>query len=448
MAGQIVTLVIHGTFARDETWWRLDSDRASFASRLEAALARRGLKGTVWRSALDAGLDYDAFNWSGQNYHPDRHRGARKLAATLQRLAVASGATAEIPLEVNFVAHSHGGNVVLEALRRLGRGVQVRQIVLLGTPLIAARPALRLLRAVIAVVLFGLLSLGVLAIIGKLIVPTAGKYSLLMLVGSLALVLVFYGWLLLGAAALVDVLLRVLTWPLALAVGRGMGQVYGPAPHRVVRTIASGKITLFTTHDDEADLALQFGAAPRRLYSEFVQKKLHPVLRVAERIVMRPLVYGMVLGMLEAVLERYVLGFPWWHVLFMDSEMADLNRGVAYPPTLVERVDVSEHLLPAIHAAQRGLPVVEATSVSPPSAAIQADRRARTLYQKLDSVVRNLKAQIRLRHSVYYENEKVIERVAEVLTMDHSSLTTAGSPQEKLRLSFWGMVKAAVIHCR
>jgi len=42
---------------------------------------------------------------------------ARNLVATLREPGECLGATAEDPLPVNFVAHSHGGNVVLEALR-------------------------------------------------------------------------------------------------------------------------------------------------------------------------------------------------------------------------------------------------------------------------------------------------------------------------------------------
>ena len=39
-----------------------------------AALARRGLAGSVWKPALDAGWSYDAFGWTGHNRHDDRRR--------------------------------------------------------------------------------------------------------------------------------------------------------------------------------------------------------------------------------------------------------------------------------------------------------------------------------------------------------------------------------------
>ena len=67
------------------------------------------------------------------------------------------GATAQDPLIVNFVAHSHGGNVVLEALRRLNENVKVNKVVMLGTPLIKVKPAFRIARIVFSTFLFAFL---------------------------------------------------------------------------------------------------------------------------------------------------------------------------------------------------------------------------------------------------------------------------------------------------
>ena len=69
--------------------------------------------------------------------------GARRLSSSLNELARQLLATPNEPVTVNFVAHSHGGNVVLEALRRLKPNVCVGRIAFLGTPLITARPAFR-----------------------------------------------------------------------------------------------------------------------------------------------------------------------------------------------------------------------------------------------------------------------------------------------------------------
>ena len=132
-----VTLVVHGTYAAQAKWWRLGTNgEATFADRLEDELSRRGLSGTVWKPALAEGLDYSSFAWSGRNRHRHRIRGASGLSSSLNELAQRVAATPSEPLTVNFVAHSHGGNVVLEALRHLRPNVRVGRIALLGTPLV------------------------------------------------------------------------------------------------------------------------------------------------------------------------------------------------------------------------------------------------------------------------------------------------------------------------
>src|SRR5262249_43793189 len=83
-----VTPVIHGTFARDATWWRLGSDRqTSFADQLERELSERGLAGTVWRPALVGDFNYSSFSWPDGNRHSDRVAGAHSLSFSLNELA-------------------------------------------------------------------------------------------------------------------------------------------------------------------------------------------------------------------------------------------------------------------------------------------------------------------------------------------------------------------------
>lgn len=407
----MLTLIIHGTFARDESWWRLASDGTSFASQLEAAMSKQGIQGSVWKPALDSGFSYADFSWSHANWHADRRRGARSLARTLAKLAQARGATRESPLEVNLVAHSHGGNVVLDALRNLDHRVRARRVVLLGTPLISAKPALRIVRFVIALLLVSFVAIIPLIAIGA-IISSEGSFALL---GGFALIIVFNGWVFWGWAWFVDMVTRLVAWPISQLRGRGAGQVYGPPPQVLPRVVANGKIVLFTTHDDEADLALQLSAAPKRLYAELVKVKLGPVGRILEAILIRPLIVGMVLDVLEAVLERYVMGFPWWRILFIDYEMADLKKGRAYPPSLVERVDVSNELLPEIRRTEAAMAVAAPLAVDTPQVVLNAERRVRTLYEKLALVVQNLRAQLRLRHSVYHQAESVVQRVADIL---------------------------------
>ncbi len=153
-----LTLVVHGTFAKEAEWWRLSADgNVTFADQLEREMTRCGVSGTVWAPLLSEGFDYDAIAWTGQNRHRDRVKAAKQLSATLNAFAERVHANPNEPVVVNFVAHSHGGNVVLEALRRFNPAVQVGRIALLGTPLIKVRPAFRLARPFLSVLLSALL---------------------------------------------------------------------------------------------------------------------------------------------------------------------------------------------------------------------------------------------------------------------------------------------------
>lgn len=128
----IVTLV-HGTFARDAPWTHPDS-------KLSVAL----------RTALDGGTLIESFDWSGRNSHAARAVAARDLVERLRdRIAAHPDAVHHI------VAHSHGGNVAMHALRRPDLQSRVSSVVCLGTPFIHAEP--RALEATLQTVRLGAL---------------------------------------------------------------------------------------------------------------------------------------------------------------------------------------------------------------------------------------------------------------------------------------------------
>ena len=77
--GESVTIIVHGTFADDETWWKPGRDLPpTAADDLEKALRGHGMSGSVWRGLRDdppARIDVDdpeavvtaideAFGWS------------------------------------------------------------------------------------------------------------------------------------------------------------------------------------------------------------------------------------------------------------------------------------------------------------------------------------------------------------------------------------------------
>ena len=130
-------IVIHGTWASPmsgERQWYQHPDAATgtdnFVSKLNRGLARRGSRARCWAHAIDVN---DIFSWSGENSWIDRTRAAGALVDYLDRL----GARGWL---CHIVAHSHGGNVLAEALPALVRSQvelqHIGRIVTMGTPFI------------------------------------------------------------------------------------------------------------------------------------------------------------------------------------------------------------------------------------------------------------------------------------------------------------------------
>ena len=131
-------IIVHGTWpgpADDRIQWYqrrgLDIPAAGFLAKLDAELEKRGSPARCW-SHCSGGEDI--FHWTGENSWVDRTEEASKLAAYVARLQN-SGWRCQI------VAHSHGGNVVAEALPEIIAGSPrglLGRIVTLGTPFIDA----------------------------------------------------------------------------------------------------------------------------------------------------------------------------------------------------------------------------------------------------------------------------------------------------------------------
>ncbi len=424
------TLIIHGAFAAQKAWWRLGGKR-SFAGRLEKQLAKRGIKGTVWKPALEHGLKYDDFSWSGANTDRARRQGARKLARSLEKLAGKSGATLAKPLRVNIIAHSHGGNVALECLRHLSPLVSFRRLILLGTPLVSYRPAFRPVRFLLGLLFFGLLitcmallPLAALLALAEALLPSSaiGGFSssvlgipAILFLMTLVVVTPLLGWLFSLVSSICDIL-----WypPARLYMGikrRWHGQAYGVSASRLRSLVENEKVTLLLSDDDEADLLLQLGAAPGMLYREIIEgRKLGPMMRSAERYLIRPGIERLFLRVIKMVLEMLVFGFSLRRVLFSDFKMADIKKGAAYPKEVLKKIDVTEILgkpsQKKLKAKQVGFSL--ATGAEKISG---GTRRARSLRHSIQNVARDLTRQITLRHSLYYNTPSVIRKIADIV---------------------------------
>jgi hypothetical protein len=100
------TLIVHGTFARQNSWWQFGGDFHTYLS------AEVGLD--VYSAA-------DRYDWSGGYSDLARSRAGRELRDWVEARALA---------EVDLVCHSHGGNVAMLA----SAGGRVRKLVLMSCP--------------------------------------------------------------------------------------------------------------------------------------------------------------------------------------------------------------------------------------------------------------------------------------------------------------------------
>lgn len=122
-------LLIHGTFASSKTgvtqWYQRES---SFCSTLNDQLKSRGSQAKCW-THLQA--NDSEFQWTGENSWIEWANAAKRLYETLEQLIDAGWIC-------HIVAHSHGGQVLLQAIHQLKEDKYhhgIGSLVLLGTPL-------------------------------------------------------------------------------------------------------------------------------------------------------------------------------------------------------------------------------------------------------------------------------------------------------------------------
>lgn len=114
-----IIITVHGTNDADvraegTRWWQVGS---AFSVRLAWELAARGVHGAVTRPV----------RWSGANSDFDRLQGAEAVAR-----AIKQAEEEQRPYAV--IGHSHGGNVIMEALPRVGNAPRLGAVATFGTP--------------------------------------------------------------------------------------------------------------------------------------------------------------------------------------------------------------------------------------------------------------------------------------------------------------------------
>ncbi len=104
-------VLIHGTFAPNAPWTDSNSD---FCKRIT--------------NQLDGDVTFQVFNWSGKNSHKSRLSAAKELKAILET------GCGESDCKKIIIAHSHGGNIAMYALKELGEKAKDFELITMATP--------------------------------------------------------------------------------------------------------------------------------------------------------------------------------------------------------------------------------------------------------------------------------------------------------------------------
>jgi len=174
-----IIITVHGTFAADpnddgEQWWQRGS---AFTKALAERLAAKGIPD----------IDVQPFHWSGLNSDQARLRAATALAGEL-------AATKRQDRPVAVLAHSHGGNVLMEALVQRRTRRPLAAVLTLGTPFFKRR--LKPLPTLIALfkVLLGITVAPAMLMYAWMALPTALDGSRVELIVLPLLVLGLVAW--------------------------------------------------------------------------------------------------------------------------------------------------------------------------------------------------------------------------------------------------------------
>jgi alpha-beta hydrolase superfamily lysophospholipase len=137
-AAKETVIIVHGTFAAPELgasrWYQ---PTEPFIAKLNDALQKRGSAARCWAHCSQGD---QGFHWSGENSWVARTQAAAKLRSYVLNLRNEGWCC-------HIVAHSHGGNVVLEALPQITTALpftaSLGKIVTLGTPFMDAMSPIR-----------------------------------------------------------------------------------------------------------------------------------------------------------------------------------------------------------------------------------------------------------------------------------------------------------------
>jgi len=123
MADEIIVHLVHGTWANG--WLKPKSAWFENTSKLACCL----------RDGLPTNVKINSFYWSGRNCVAAREEAAARLAHQI----IQNAANGE-KIEHFIVAHSHGGTLAYEALKKLPENCRVKGLICMGTPFVSITP--------------------------------------------------------------------------------------------------------------------------------------------------------------------------------------------------------------------------------------------------------------------------------------------------------------------
>jgi hypothetical protein len=128
VAQRIVVTLIHGTWARNAPWTRPAARDVGPSQEQEAPTLRQAIE-----DAFPGGVEFRTFDWSGRNSLGARQDEARRL-----RNQLLANPTSDPGVRHFLVAHSHGGNIALYALRDPDVRNRIAGVATLATPFLIA----------------------------------------------------------------------------------------------------------------------------------------------------------------------------------------------------------------------------------------------------------------------------------------------------------------------
>lgn len=112
LGANTLVILVHGTFAKNAPWTK---ENSFFSGKL--------------KEHTQEDYDHTFFNWGGMNSHSNRIRGGDALKALLLEYSTSDYK------KIVLIGHSHGGNVILYALKNLSLPQEIK-IVTMATPFI------------------------------------------------------------------------------------------------------------------------------------------------------------------------------------------------------------------------------------------------------------------------------------------------------------------------